>query len=72
MYHPQETDNPNDPNTEYIELTNIGSQTINLNLVRFTKGVEFTFGDVELARNKYILVVKDLNAFNRNMDRAYR
>jgi hypothetical protein len=64
MYHPQETDNPNDPNTEYIELKNIGSQTINLNLARFTKGIDFTFGDVDLAQNKYILVVKDLNAFN--------
>jgi hypothetical protein len=63
MYHPQETGNPNDPNTEYIELKNIGAQTINLDLVKFTSGIDFTFGDIELAPNKYILVVKDLPAF---------
>ncbi|MBN1806604.1 MAG: CotH kinase family protein, partial [Sedimentisphaerales bacterium] len=28
--------NPDDPNTEYIELQNIGTETINLNLVKFT------------------------------------
>ena len=27
MYHPAETGNPDDPNTEFIELTNIGSST---------------------------------------------
>jgi hypothetical protein len=63
MYHPQDTNNPDDPNTEYIELKNIGAQTINLNLVKFTNGIDFTFGDINLAPNKYILVVKDLNAF---------
>ncbi|GAI26668.1 unnamed protein product, partial [marine sediment metagenome] len=30
--------NPDDPNTEYIELKNIGAETINLNLVSFTNG----------------------------------
>ena len=64
MYHPQDTGNPNDPNTEFIELKNIGTQTINLNLARFTKGIDFSFGDVELAPDTYILVVKDVNAFN--------
>ena len=33
MYHPAE-----DPNAEFIELTNVGDEAINLNLVRFTKG----------------------------------
>jgi hypothetical protein len=36
---------PNDPNTEYIELTNIGAPSINLSLVRFTDGVGFSFDD---------------------------
>ena len=44
MYHPQDTNDPNDPNKEYIELKNIGSGTINLNLVNFDKGIHFTFG----------------------------
>jgi hypothetical protein len=57
MYH------PSDPNAEFIELTNIGAETINLHLVKFTAGVEFTFPSLELAPAGYILVVKDPAAF---------
>ncbi len=60
MFHPSDSD---DPNCEYVELTNVGDQTINLNLVRFTKGIDFTFSDVELAAGEFCLVVKDLDAF---------
>ncbi len=63
MYHPQDTNDPNDPNTEYIELTNIGPNTLNLNLVSFTEGIHLTFGDVNLAPDEYIVAVKDVNAF---------
>jgi hypothetical protein len=63
MYHPADTGDPNDPNTEYIELTNIGAQSINLNLVRFTNGVDFTFPRFELAPGGYCLAVKDVAAF---------
>ncbi len=65
MYHPAETGHPDDPNAEYIELTNIGTETINLNLVRFTNGVDFTFPSVELAPGQHVLVVKDEAAFER-------
>jgi hypothetical protein len=57
MYHPL------DPNTEFIELTNIGAETIDLNLVRFTDGVDFTFPSIELAPAQYVLVVQDVAAF---------
>ncbi len=63
MYHPAETGDPDDPNTEYVELTNVGSETINLNLVQFTKGIDFTFSDFELAPAAYCLVVKDRETF---------
>jgi hypothetical protein len=63
MYHPQDTNDPNDPNTEYIELKNIGHSSINLNLVKFDKGIDFTFGPNTLATGQYILVVKNKNAF---------
>lgn len=63
MYHPQDTGDPNDPNTEFIELANIGSEAINLNLVRFTRGIDFAFGSTELAPSQYVLVVKDREAF---------
>jgi hypothetical protein len=63
MYHPQETGDPNDPNEEFIELKNIGTETINLNLVKFTNGVDFTFPNVQLAAGEYLVVVKSLAAF---------
>jgi hypothetical protein len=63
MYHPSETGNPNDANTEYLELTNIAKQTLNLNLVRFTDGIDYTFPSFELPAGGYCLVVKDLAAF---------
>jgi hypothetical protein len=63
MYHPQDTNNPNDPNEEYIELKNIGASPINLNLVRFSNGIDFVFGPNSLAAGQYILVVKDNDAF---------
>ncbi len=53
MYHPA------DPNDEFIELVNVGSGSINLNLVRFTKGVDFTFGANVLGVGDRILVVRD-------------
>lgn len=57
MYHPA------DPNTEFIELQNIGSEPINLNLVEFTKGVDFIAGDAVLAPGQYGVIVQDPNAF---------
>ncbi len=63
MYHPAETGHPDDPNTEYIELTNVGAESISLNLARFTNGIDFTFPDVELGPGEYVVVVKDAPAF---------
>ena len=54
---------PNDPNTEYVELQNIGAETINLNLVKFTNGIDFTFPNMELAPGEYVVVVQDREAF---------
>ncbi|HUS73710.1 MAG TPA: FN3 associated domain-containing protein, partial [Sedimentisphaerales bacterium] len=59
MFNPRNTGNLNDPNAEYIELTNIGLDTLNLNLVRFTEGIHYTFPDVQLLPGGYILVVKN-------------
>jgi len=65
MYHPLDTGDPQDPNAEFVELTNIGAAPINLSLVRFTKGIDVTFGDVVLAPGAYVLAVKDQAAFAR-------
>jgi len=58
-YHPSDEA----PDSEFVELTNVGDQAVNLNLVRFTKGVAFTFSDVELAPGGFCLVVKNREAF---------
>jgi hypothetical protein len=63
MYHPQDSGNPGDPNTEYIELTNIGGEIVNLNLVRFCNGIDFSFPDIAIGPTEYLLVVKDRQAF---------
>ncbi|MBI9016809.1 MAG: lamin tail domain-containing protein [Phycisphaerae bacterium] len=52
-----------DPNVEYIELQNIGDDTINLQSVKFTEGIDFTFGDIELAAGEFILVVNNQSYF---------
>jgi hypothetical protein len=58
MYHPV------DPNAEYVELTNISTEPINLNLVRFSDGVDFTFANTLLAPGDFCLVVRDRAAFD--------
>ncbi|MGD8499815.1 MAG: lamin tail domain-containing protein [Phycisphaerales bacterium] len=63
MYRPDDPDDPNDPNEEYIELKNTGAETINLNLVSFTNGIDFTFPSLELAAGEYIVLVQDRAAF---------
>ena len=60
MYHPQDT---GDPNEEFIEVNNIGTETLNLNLVKFTNGIDFTFPDIDLAPAHYVVVVKDQQVF---------
>ncbi len=63
MYHPQDTGDPNDPNEEFIELKNIGTETLNLNLVKFTNGVDFTFPNIDLPAGQCVVVVKAPQAF---------
>ena len=63
MYHPAETGNPDDPNTEFVELTNVGAEPIQLKLVRFANGIDFTFPSIELSPGACCLVVKDTIAF---------
>ena len=64
MYHPQNTGDPDDPNREFIELKNIGQTDLNLSLVSFTNGVDFTFPNRLLAAGKFVLIVKDQAAFD--------
>ncbi|MBE0536511.1 MAG: lamin tail domain-containing protein [Phycisphaerae bacterium] len=66
MYHPADADDA-ESNTEFIEVRNVGDEMINLNLVRFTEGIHFTFGDVQLERGDYAVVV----ASRADFEKAY-
>jgi hypothetical protein len=61
--------NPPDANEEFIELQNIGSETINLNLVSFTNGIDFTFPSMELAADQYTVVVQNRDIFEARYGR---
>ena len=72
MYHPTEPTpaeiaaldpDPIDEDFEFIELKNIGGVALNLNLVHFTDGIDFTIGDYTLAAGDYAVVVKNQDAF---------
>lgn len=45
---------------QYIELFNKGTNTVNLNGWQFTSGVTFTFPDVSLAPNGYLVVAENM------------
>jgi len=55
--------NPPEPNEEFIELKNIGTETINLNLISFTNGIDFIFPNIDLAAGEYTVVVRNRNIF---------
>jgi len=55
--------NPPEPNEEFVELQNIGSETINLNLVSFTNGIDFTFPSIDLAADEHIVVIQNRSVF---------
>ncbi len=69
MYHPGESADPNAADREFIELRNIGSQLIDLNLVKFTRGVRFTFPPMKLSGGAYALIVRNRPAFEARYGR---
>ncbi|MEJ6648493.1 MAG: lamin tail domain-containing protein [Akkermansiaceae bacterium] len=59
MYHPS-----GDELLEYLEIHNVGGTLLNLNSVRFTKGIDFDFPDgTTIAPGAFLLVVADIPAF---------
>lgn len=59
MYHPS-SENVLE---EYIELFNRGSVPVDLSGWKFTKGVDYTFGNVVIAPGSYLVAAADLAAF---------
>ncbi|MCX5636564.1 MAG: lamin tail domain-containing protein [Planctomycetota bacterium] len=58
MYHA-----PDGSAYDYIELYNIGNITLDLNGVRITQGIDFTFPPMTLASGRYVVVVSNIAAF---------
>lgn len=58
MYH-----SPAGDRLDYIELCNIGAEPLDLTGLRFTDGVQFTFGSMMLDAGQCTVVVDDLAAF---------
>jgi len=50
-------------NFEFIELKNTGNKTIYLKDVAFTKGLNYTFEDVTIASNQFIILAEDEQRF---------
>ncbi len=58
MYHP-----PSDADAEFIELQNVGQTPLQLGGVRFTQGIDFTFPEMTLDPDEYVVLVRDLPTF---------
>jgi len=50
-------------NFEFIELKNTGDETIYLKDVAFTKGVNYTFENITIAANDYVVLAEDEQRF---------
>jgi plastocyanin len=59
-YNPPESGNDS---LEYIEIFNAGEQAIHLLKYKFTRGVDFTFPDINLAAYSYLVVCIKASAF---------
>ena len=59
-YHPD-----GDPNSEFIEVVNAGTESINISWAAFTEGIHFEFPDIDLAPGQYSVVVRNQAAFEQ-------
>ena len=58
-----------DDDDQYVELYNKGTNAVNLAGWRFTSGVTFTFPNITIAPNDYVVVARNLNRLlSRNPD----
>ena len=63
MYNPAEVGDFDNEAYEYIELQNIGADSLGLDGVTFADGISFGFPDIRLSAGEYVVVVKDPAAF---------
>ena len=64
MFHPLK----GHPDAEFIELKNVGDETINLAMARFSNGVDLELPYLQLAPDALAVVIKDKAAFDEFYD----
>ncbi len=73
MYHPRRAESGL-PESEFVELTNLGQEPLDLTWLQFSDGIEFDFTDASvqiLGPGQRIVIVEDRDAFLRRFpDRA--
>ena len=65
MYHPP-PEVPEDPQKEWIELCNTGTNAVNLSGWQFTKGITFDFTNTVIPANGYLVVAANAAVFATN------
>ncbi|WP_169853001.1 lamin tail domain-containing protein [Anaerohalosphaera lusitana] len=71
MYHPTVGSGFNEEEFEYIELKNIGTQSVLLDGMKLTDGIYYTFpqdGNLTLGAGEYIIIAKNRQAFESRYD----
>jgi len=67
MYHPPDAPDGH-PDAEFIELKNVGTESINLSLARFTNGIDLELPYLKLDAGELAVVIKDRLAFESQYD----
>jgi hypothetical protein len=63
MYH-----DPLGSEYDYIELQNISDEPLDVNGIRFTNGIDFTFPAMTVDAGQYVVVVSDVSFFDLRYD----
>ena len=65
MYHPLGEGVNNSNDLEFLELKNFGDEILNLNGVRFSEAIDFSFNeDKFLSPGEFVVIVSDSNGFH--------
>ena len=72
MYHPMHAGDLEPTGEEFIELYNSTDKPVALQGYKFTRGVDFTFGDVSLEAGGYLVIAADVETFKSTYGRKAR
>ena len=71
MYHPSEFAGRDGHEFEFLELANMGTNTLNLSGLSFTDGIAFTFTNgTFLSPGDYLVLARNLSAFSLKLSQS--